>query len=116
MLCQEGPISFREPFSLPMSGECNYGEVYSCKSVSMSYSRANSYGMAYNKQVCQKSWVNSVKKKPLNRQSQILLSHLLKSKNVFSPKIGMLGVYPEAMAGNVGRLCSDFNLGERIWR
>ena len=28
----------------------------------------------------------------------------------------MCGVYPEAMACNDGRLCSDFILGERIWR
>ena len=28
----------------------------------------------------------------------------------------MSGVYPEAMAWNVGAKHSDFNLGERIWR
>ena len=28
----------------------------------------------------------------------------------------MWGVYPEAMAWNVGAVHSDFNLGERIWR
>ena len=47
-------------------------------------------------------------KMPLNWQSQILVSHLL--------NIGMLGVYPEAMTCNVGVLCSDINLGERILR
>ena len=30
--------------------------------------------------------------------------------------IGMWIVYPEAMAGNVGVLCSDISLGERILR
>ena len=30
------------------------------------------------------------------------------------PNIGLWGVYPEAMACNVGGLYSDFNLGERI--
>ena len=55
-------------------------------------------------------------KTPLNRQSQILVSHLIKLKKIFCPNIGMWGVYPEAMACNVGGLCSDFNLGERILR
>ena len=40
----------------------------------------------------------------------------LKVKFSWRPNISMWGVYPEAMACNVGGLCSDFNLGERIWR
>ena len=32
------------------------------------------------------------------------------------PKIGMWGVYSEAMAWSVGDVHSDFNLGECIWR
>ena len=32
------------------------------------------------------------------------------------PNIGMWGVYPEAMACNVGGMCSDLNLIERILR
>ena len=35
-------------------------------------------------------------------------------KKLCFPNIGICGVYPEAMACNVGGLCSDFNLGERI--
>ena len=30
--------------------------------------------------------------------------------------IGMSGVYPEALAWNVGAVHSDFKLGERMWR
>ena len=41
---------------------------------------------------------------------------LLKPKHLCRPNIGMWGVYPEAMACNVGGLCSDFILGECIWR
>ena len=55
-------------------------------------------------------------KTSLNRQNQILVSHLFKSKNLCRPNIGMWGVYPVAMACNVGVLCSDINLGERILR
>ena len=32
------------------------------------------------------------------------------------PNIGMRGVYPEAMAWNIGAVHSNFNLGEQIWR
>ena len=39
---------------------------------------------------------------------------LLKLKNSWGPKIDMWGVYPEAVACNVGVLCSDFHLGERV--
>ena len=53
-------------------------------------------------------------KTPLNRQSQILVSHLLKSKKLH--RLNMWGVYPEAMTCDVGVLCSDINLGERILR
>ena len=53
---------------------------------------------------------------PLNQQSKILVSHLLKSKKLCPPNIGMWGVYPEAMGCNVGVLCSDINLVEHILR
>ena len=43
-------------------------------------------------------------------------AHPLKSENFTSPNIGMWGVYPEAMAWNVGAVLSEINLGERIWR
>ena len=39
----------------------------------------------------------------------------LKSENFKRLYICMWGVYPEAMAWNVGGLHSDLNLGERIW-
>ena len=39
-----------------------------------------------------------------------------KIEKLCRPNIGIWGVYPEAMACNVGRLCWDFNLGECIWR
>ena len=32
------------------------------------------------------------------------------------PNIGMWGVYPEAMAWNVGTVHSDFNMSEHAWR
>ena len=57
-----------------------------------------------------------MKKTPLNRQSQILVNYLLKSKKFCRLNIGMWGVYPEAMTCNVGVLCSDINLGGRILR
>ena len=41
---------------------------------------------------------------------------LLKLKFCCRPNIGMWGVYLEATACKVGGLCSDFILGERIWR
>ena len=41
---------------------------------------------------------------------------LLKLKKMMSSKYRHLGVYPEAIACNVGRLCSDFSLGEHILR
>ena len=65
-----------------------------------------------------KSWANSVKKRPSTGKIKYwsLVSHPLKSKNLCCPNIGMWGVYPEAMACNVGVLCSDINLGERILR
>ena len=44
------------------------GVVYIYKSVRSSNYRANYYGMAYKKQVCKKSWVNSVKKRPSTGQ------------------------------------------------
>ena len=40
----------------------------------------------------------------------------LKVKISRRPNIGMWGVYPEAMAWNVGAVHSEINLGERIWR
>ena len=43
-------------------------------------------------------------------------THPLNVKISWHPNIVMWGVYPEAMACNVGGLCSDFNLGERILR
>ena len=38
---------------------------------------------------------------------------LLNSKKLCGPNIGMLDVYPEAMACNVGRLCSDLKGGQK---
>ena len=40
----------------------------------------------------------------------------LKIKILQRPTIVMWDVYPEATDCNVGAVCSDFNLGERIWR
>ena len=50
-------------------------------------------------------------KMPLNRQSQILVTHLLKSKKLRPLNIGMWGFYPEAMASNVSVLSLNFNFG-----
>ena len=91
------------------------GVVYIYKSERSSNYRANYYGMAYKKQVCLKTLGQFGEKPPLNQQNQTLVSPLLKLKNVCRPNIGMWGVYPEAMACNVG-VCSDINLGERILR
>ena len=37
-------------------------------------------------------------------------------KKLQRQNIVMRGVYPETMDWNVGAMCSDFELGERIWR
>ena len=52
---------------------------------------------------------------PSNRANQILDPNI-KIKILQRPNIFMWGVFPEAMDWNVGAVCSDFNLGERIWR
>ena len=55
-------------------------------------------------------------KKPPQRAKSNIGQPPQKLKNLCRPKIGMWGVYPEAMACNVGVLCLDINLGERILR
>ena len=94
----------------------HFGGVYIYKSESRSHARAKCYGMTYKKQVCQKSWVNSMKNAPQQSKSDI---GQLPSNFFFKlcpPNIGMWGVYPEAMVGNDGRFFSNFKLGEHIWR
>ena len=86
------------------------------KSESRSHCRANSSGWVYYKYFCLNTWVCSLKKRPINRQSQILVSHLLKLKKLCLSNIDMWSVYPEEMACYVGVLCSDINLGECILR
>ena len=54
---------------------------------------------------------------PSNRANQILdppIKNL--KKKLQRPNIVMWVVYPEAIDWNVAAVCSDLNLGERIWR
>ena len=81
----------------------------------LSYCTPFFYGMAYYKPFGKKKKIIRMKIAPPTGQIKYW-THTLNMKILQSPNIGMWGVYPEAMDWNVGAVCSDFNLGERIWR